>query len=97
LTSSPTQSSGSPLLQIDVQDTYKIRFGRSTYARKEGEINFPMELVPGQNKIDSTKIAETIFISRVQLVQELSTLKLMLRSHTTSNWGVLGLLRKVRR
>jgi hypothetical protein len=35
LTSSPTRSPGSPQLQYDVQDTYKIGFGRSTYTRKE--------------------------------------------------------------
>jgi hypothetical protein len=36
-------------------------------------------------------ISETMSISRVQLVQELSTLKLIPKSHTTSNWGILGL------
>jgi hypothetical protein len=46
LTSSPTQSPGPPQIQIDVQDSYEIRFGRSTYARKEDEIKFRMELVP---------------------------------------------------
>jgi hypothetical protein len=35
LTLSPTHSPGPPRLQIDVQDVYDIRFGRSTYARKE--------------------------------------------------------------
>jgi hypothetical protein len=48
---SPTQSPGLPQFQIDVQDTYQIRFGRSTYAQKEDEIAFPMELIPGPNKI----------------------------------------------
>jgi hypothetical protein len=31
LTSSPTQSTGPPRLQIDIHDAYKIRFGRYTY------------------------------------------------------------------
>jgi hypothetical protein len=51
LTSHPTQSPGPPHLQIDVQDAYKTGFGRSTYAPKEGEISFPMALVPHTNRI----------------------------------------------
>jgi hypothetical protein len=51
LTSSPTQSLGPPQFQIDVHDTYNIVFGRSTYAQKEDETNFPMALVQGLNKI----------------------------------------------
>jgi hypothetical protein len=43
--SSPTQSSGPPSIQIDVQIAYNLRFGRSTYAQKAKEITFPMELV----------------------------------------------------
>jgi hypothetical protein len=50
-----------------------------------------------QLKSDSSIIAETILISKVQLLQELSILKLMLSSYTTSNWGILGLIGKVRR
>jgi hypothetical protein len=80
LTSIPTWSLGSPRFQIDVHDAYEIGFGRSTYAQREDEINFLMALILG---------AETISISGVQLVQELSTLKLMFRSHTTSNWTFL--------
>jgi hypothetical protein len=49
--SSPTQSSGPPHIQIDVQIAYDLRFGRSTYARKDKEITFPMELVPCPTKI----------------------------------------------
>jgi hypothetical protein len=97
LTSSPTQGIGPHLPQIDVQDTYKIRFGRSTYAQKENEITFPMAPMPGPNKLDSTRIAETMSISRVQLVHELFTLKLMPMLHTTSNWDIIGLLGNVRR
>jgi hypothetical protein len=98
LTSSPTQSLGPPRLQINVQDAYEIRFGCSTYAQKEGEKkSFQWHHSQVQQKSDSTKIVETISISRVQLVYELSTLKLMPRSHTTSNWGVPRLLGKVRR
>jgi hypothetical protein len=67
LTSSPTQSPGPPQLQIDVQEAYQIGFGHSTYARKEDKINFPIELVLGPNKMDSTRIAKRISISRVQL------------------------------
>jgi hypothetical protein len=51
LTSSPTRSSRPHQLDIDVQDSYKFSFGRSTYARKEAEINFPMEPVPSPNQI----------------------------------------------
>jgi hypothetical protein len=43
--SSPTQSSEPPSIQIDVQIAYNLRFGRSTYAQKAKEITFPMELV----------------------------------------------------
>jgi hypothetical protein len=43
--SSPTQSLGSPRIQIDVQIAYNLRFGRSTYAWKSKEIAFPMEPV----------------------------------------------------
>jgi hypothetical protein len=38
-------------LQIDVQDAYEIKFECSTYARKEDEINFPMDMVPSPTKI----------------------------------------------
>jgi hypothetical protein len=51
LTLSLTRSPGPTRLQIDVQDTYEIRFGCSIYARKEEGINFPMAPVPGPNKI----------------------------------------------
>jgi hypothetical protein len=43
--SSPTQSPGLPCIQINVQIAYNLRFARSTYARKDKEINFPMALV----------------------------------------------------
>jgi hypothetical protein len=43
--SSPTWSSGPPRIQIDVQIAYDLRFGSSTYAWKDKEINFPMVLV----------------------------------------------------
>jgi hypothetical protein len=49
--SSPTRSPGSPRIQIDVQIAYDLRFGRSTYARKDKEIIFPMELVSCPTKI----------------------------------------------
>jgi hypothetical protein len=48
---SPTQSSVPPWLKIDVHHTYEIRFGLSTYARKEDKINFPMALILGPNNI----------------------------------------------
>jgi hypothetical protein len=51
LTSSPTQSPGPPWLHIYVQDTYEIRFGRSTYPRNEEDTNFPMALVSGPTQI----------------------------------------------
>jgi hypothetical protein len=43
--SSPTRSPGPPHIQIDIQIAYDLRFGRSTYARKDKEITFPMVLV----------------------------------------------------
>jgi hypothetical protein len=49
--SSPTRSLGPPYIQIDVQIAYDLCFGRSTYARKSKEINFPMELVSCPTKI----------------------------------------------
>jgi hypothetical protein len=49
--SSPTRSPGPPRIQINVQIAYGLRFGRSTYARKAKEINFPMEPVSCPNKI----------------------------------------------
>jgi hypothetical protein len=45
LSSSSTQSPGPSHIQIDVQNAYDLRFGRSTYARKYKEITFPMEPV----------------------------------------------------
>jgi hypothetical protein len=71
---------------MDVQD-----------ARKEDEIIFLMALVPGPTQPDLTRIAKTISTSRFQLIQEVFTLELMSRLHTTSNWGVIGLLVKVSR
>jgi hypothetical protein len=43
--SNPTRSTGPPRIQIDVQIAYDLCFGRSTYARKAKEINFPMTSV----------------------------------------------------
>jgi hypothetical protein len=91
LTLSPTRSPGPPQLQIDVQDAYQIGFQHSTYARKEDEINFAMVVVPGQTKIGLDPNAETISIYRVQLIQELSILKLIPRSHMTYNSVILRL------
>jgi hypothetical protein len=51
LTLSPTWSLGSPRIQIDVQTAYDLRFGRSTYARKDKEITFPMESISCITKI----------------------------------------------
>ena len=51
LSPSPTQSPGPPRIQIDVQIAYDICFGRSTYARKAKEINFPMAPVSWTTKI----------------------------------------------
>jgi hypothetical protein len=49
--SSPTQSPGPPRIQIDVENAYNLRFGRSTYARKDKEVAFQIEPVPCQTKI----------------------------------------------
>jgi hypothetical protein len=51
LTSSPTWSPRPPRFQIDVKDSYEIRFELSTYAQKEEEIGFPMASVPGPTKM----------------------------------------------
>jgi hypothetical protein len=40
--SSPTQSSGPPHIQIDVQIAYNLHVGCFTYARKAKERTFPM-------------------------------------------------------
>jgi hypothetical protein len=61
LTSSPTQSSGPHQLHIDVQDAYKIRFGHSTSARKEAEINCPMDPVPHPKKIGFDQNCQNTF------------------------------------
>jgi hypothetical protein len=42
---SPTQSTGSPYIQIDVRIAYDLCFIRSTYSQKGKEITFPMESV----------------------------------------------------
>jgi hypothetical protein len=49
--SSPTRSPRPPRIQIDVQIAYDLHFGGSTYARKDKEITFLMELVPCATKI----------------------------------------------
>jgi hypothetical protein len=49
--SSPTQSSGPPCIQIDVQIAYDLHFGCSIYARKSKEITFPMAPVSCPTKI----------------------------------------------
>jgi hypothetical protein len=51
LSSSPTRSPGPPHTQIDVQIAYDLRFGQSTYSRKDKEITFPMALVSCLTKI----------------------------------------------
>jgi hypothetical protein len=48
---SPTQSSGPPRIQIDVQIAYNLHFGHSTYEHKAKEIIFPMALVSCPTKI----------------------------------------------
>jgi hypothetical protein len=48
---SPTQSPGPPCIQIDIQIAYDLLFERSTYARKDKEISFSMELVSCPTKI----------------------------------------------
>jgi hypothetical protein len=45
LSLSPTRSPGPSRIQIDVHIAYDLHFGRSTYARKDKEINFLMALV----------------------------------------------------
>jgi hypothetical protein len=51
LSSSLTQSSEPPHIQIDVHIAYDLYFGRSTYAKKSKEITFPMTLVSCPTKI----------------------------------------------
>jgi hypothetical protein len=49
--SSPTQSPCPSRIQIEVQIAYDLCFGRSTYAQKDKEINFPMTPVSCPTKI----------------------------------------------
>jgi hypothetical protein len=49
--SSPTRSPVPPRIQSDVQISYDLCFGHSTYVRKAKEIKFPMALVSCQTKI----------------------------------------------
>jgi hypothetical protein len=49
--SSPTQNPEPPYIQIDVQITYDLCFGHSTYARKAKEVTFPMALISCLTKI----------------------------------------------
>jgi hypothetical protein len=49
--SSPTRCPGPPHIQIDIQIAYDLHFGRSTYARKDKDMNFPMALVSCPTKI----------------------------------------------
>jgi hypothetical protein len=49
--SSSTRSSGPPRIQIDIQITYHLRFGRSTYAQKAKEIIFKIAPVSCPTKI----------------------------------------------
>jgi hypothetical protein len=51
LSSSPTRSPGPPRIQIDVQITYDLCFGCSTYERKAKEISFQMALILCPTKI----------------------------------------------
>jgi hypothetical protein len=51
LSSSPTRSPGPPHIQIDIQIAYDLHFGRSTYARKAKEVDFPMAPVSCPTKI----------------------------------------------
>jgi hypothetical protein len=52
LSLSPTQSPGPTRIQIDFQIAYDLRFGRSTYARKDKEITFPMTPASHPTKIE---------------------------------------------
>jgi hypothetical protein len=49
--SSPTRSLGPPHIQIDIQITYDLCFGHSTFAWKAREITFSMALVSYPTKI----------------------------------------------
>jgi hypothetical protein len=51
LSLSPTRSPAPPCIQIDVHIAYDLCFARSTYARKDKEINFSMTLVSCPTKI----------------------------------------------
>jgi hypothetical protein len=49
--SSPTRSSGPACIKIDVQISYDLHFGRSTYAWKAKELTFRTSPVPCPTKI----------------------------------------------
>jgi hypothetical protein len=51
LTSSPNWSPEPSRLQFDLRGAHKIRFGCSTYAWQEDEINFAMALLPCPTRI----------------------------------------------
>jgi hypothetical protein len=55
LSSSPTRTPEPPHIQIDVQISYDLRFGRYTYAWKDKEIRFPMVLVSCPTKIGAAR------------------------------------------
>jgi hypothetical protein len=97
LTSSPTRSSGPPRLQIDVQNAYQIRFGRSTYAQKEDEITFPMDLVPCPTKIELDKNYRNNF--NIQSPNGLGAVHIKTDAHVAYGiqLGCFGLLGKLRR
>jgi hypothetical protein len=62
---SPTQSPGPPRIQIDMQITYNLRFGRSTYAWKAKKITFPMAPFLCPTKIGASTIIKKVPISRI--------------------------------
>jgi hypothetical protein len=62
--SSPTRSPGPPHIQIDVQIVYDLRFGLSTFARKDKEITFPMALVSYPTKSGVVRNHKKVPISR---------------------------------
>jgi hypothetical protein len=64
LSPSSTRSPRSPHIQIDVQITYDLLFGRSTYARKAKEVTFSMTLVSCPTKIGVVRNHKKVLIFR---------------------------------
>jgi hypothetical protein len=86
---------GDAHIKVEIQSNSEFQSLTSSPSQSPEPPWLPMAVVPGPNKIGFDQNYWKNLISRVQLIQELNTLKLMHMSHMRSNWGILGLLGKV--